>query len=214
MGGPQIGYFYPGLTGEMDLHGPGWNARGATSGPFPGYILIGRREDFVWTLTSAGADIVDNYVETLCGGSDTKYLYRGQCRNMRHFNAGTLDGQPVEFNRTVHGPVIGLRAPSTAAAWRCPASARATCSTAWTCCCSSGSRAGTIPNAQTFIKKAVVTPQTFNTFYADDKHIAEVMTGRLPKRAPGRGRGPADRRPGQVRVARLRAAAARTRTRS
>src|SRR6185295_17867370 len=88
VGGPQIGYFYPGLTLEMDLHGPGWNARGATSAPFPGYILIGRREDFVWTLTSAGADLVDIYVETLCGGSDTKYLYRGQCRSMRHFNAG------------------------------------------------------------------------------------------------------------------------------
>ena len=23
VGGPQIGYFYPGLTLEMDLHGPG-----------------------------------------------------------------------------------------------------------------------------------------------------------------------------------------------
>ena len=107
VGGPQIGYFYPGLTLEMDLHGPGWNARGATSAPFPGYILIGRREDFVWTLTSAGADIVDIYVETLCGGSDTKYLYRGQCLDMKHFNAGTLDNQAVEFNRTVHGPVVG-----------------------------------------------------------------------------------------------------------
>ena len=35
VGGPQIGYFYPGLTREMDLHGPGWNARGATSGAVP-----------------------------------------------------------------------------------------------------------------------------------------------------------------------------------
>ena len=60
-----------------------------------------------WTLTSAGADIVDIYVETLCGGSDTKYLFRGQCRDMSHFNAGTLDNQTVEFNRTVHGPVVG-----------------------------------------------------------------------------------------------------------
>ena len=107
MGGPQIGYYYPGLTLEMDLQGPGWRARGATSAPFPGYILIGRREDFVWSLTSAGADIIDIYVETLCGGSDTKYLYRGQCRDMRPFDAGTLDGQPVNFNRTVHGPVVG-----------------------------------------------------------------------------------------------------------
>jgi acyl-homoserine lactone acylase PvdQ len=180
VGGPQIGYFYPGLTGEMDLHGPGWNARGATSGPFPGYILIGRREDFVWTLTSAGADIVDEYVETLCGGSDTKYLYRGQCRAMRHFNAGTIDGQPVEFNRTVHGPVIGYATVDAVSRKRSSylldgvdllLFQRLT--------------RGRIPNAQTFIRKAVVTPQTFNTFYADDKHVAEVMTGRLPKRAPG-----------------------------
>ena len=107
VGGPQIGYFYPGLTLEMDLHGPGWTARGATSAPFPGYILIGRREDFAWTLTSAGADIVDIFIETLCEGSDTKYLYKGKCRDMTPFNAGTLDGQPVRFDRTMHGPVVG-----------------------------------------------------------------------------------------------------------
>ena len=97
VGGPQIGYFYPGLTLEMDLHGPGWTARGAPAAPFPGYILIGRREDFVWTLTSAGADIIDIYVETLCEGSDTKYLYRGRCRDMQPFDAGTLGGQPVRL---------------------------------------------------------------------------------------------------------------------
>ena len=184
VGGPQIGYFYPGLTGEMDLHGPGWNARGATSGPFPGYILIGRREDFVWTLTSAGADIVDEYVETLCGGSDTKYLYRGQCRDMQHFNAGTLDGQPVEFNRTVHGPVIGY---ATVDGRRVAVSRKRSSYLLDGVDLLLFQRLtrGHIPNAQTFIKKAVVTPQTFNTFYADNKHIAEVMTGRLPKRAPG-----------------------------
>jgi hypothetical protein len=32
---------YPGLTLEMDLHGP-TSVRGATSAPFPGYMLIGR----------------------------------------------------------------------------------------------------------------------------------------------------------------------------
>jgi acyl-homoserine lactone acylase PvdQ len=87
--GPQIGYFYPGLTLEMDLHGPGIDARGATSAPFPGYILIGRSADYAWSLTSAGLDIVDTYVETLCGGSDSKYLYKGRCRDMDTFDAGT-----------------------------------------------------------------------------------------------------------------------------
>ena len=184
VGGPQIGYFYPGLTSELDLHGPGWNARGATAGPFPGYILIGRREDFVWTLTSAGADIIDQYVETLCGGSDTKYLYRGQCRDMQHFNAGTLDGQAVEFNRTVHGPVTGY---ATVDGRRVAISRKRSSYLLDGVDLLLFQRLtrGRIPNARTFIRKAVVTPQTFNTFYADNRHIAEVMTGRLPKRAPG-----------------------------
>jgi acyl-homoserine lactone acylase PvdQ len=184
VGGPQIGYFYPGLTLEMDLHGPGWSARGATSAPFPGYILIGRREDFVWTLTSAGADIVDIYVETLCGGSDTKYLFRGQCRDMTPFNAGTLDNQAVQFNRTVHGPVVGY---ATVDGRRVAVSRK---------------RAsylldgvdlllfqkltrGRVPNARAFLKAAAVSPQTFNTFYADSRQVAQITTGRLPLRAAG-----------------------------
>ena len=112
VGGPQIGYFYPGLTLEMDLKGPGFAVRGATSAPFPGYMLIGRGEDFAWTLTSAGADIVDQYAETLCG-DDTHYRYKGRCRAMDTFDAGVLKGsggapdQRIVFRRTVHGPVVG-----------------------------------------------------------------------------------------------------------
>ena len=70
VGGPQIGYFYPGFTYEIDMHAPGLQWRGATSAPFPGYMLIGRGEDFATTLTSASGDIIDQYAETLCGGSD------------------------------------------------------------------------------------------------------------------------------------------------
>jgi len=184
VGGPQIGYFYPGLTLEMDLHGPGWRARGATSAPFPGYILIGRREDFVWSLTSAGGDIVDNFVETLCGGSDRKYMYRGKCRDMRHFNAGTLDGQPVEFDRTVHGPVVGYATVN---------GRRVAISRKRSSYLLDGVdlllfrklTRGHIPNARAFIRAAAVSPQTFNTFYADSRVVAQVTTGRLPIRAPG-----------------------------
>ena len=77
VGGPQIGYFYPGLTLEMDMHAPDLDWRGATSAPFPGYMLIGRGADFAWTLTSAGGDIIDQYAETLCGGSDTQVPVQG-----------------------------------------------------------------------------------------------------------------------------------------
>jgi acyl-homoserine lactone acylase PvdQ len=184
VGGPQIGYFYPGLTLEMDLHGPGWSARGATSAPFPGYILIGRREDFVWTLTSAGADIVDIYVETLCGGGDTKYLYRGQCLDMTAFNAGTLDNQPVQFNRTVHGPVVGY---ATVDGRRVAVSRKRSSYLLDGVDLLLFQRLtrGRVPNARAFLKAAAVSPQTFHTFYADSRQVAQITTGRLPLRAAG-----------------------------
>src|ERR671929_842046 len=89
VGGPQIGYFYPGFTYEIDMHAPGLNWRGATSAPFPGYMLIGRTPSFSTTLTSASGDIIDQYAETLCGGSNERYLYKGRCRTMGRFDAGT-----------------------------------------------------------------------------------------------------------------------------
>jgi acyl-homoserine lactone acylase PvdQ len=51
-------------------------------------MLIGRGRDFAATLTSSGGDIIDQYAEQLCGGSD-KYVYKGQCRTLGTFNAGT-----------------------------------------------------------------------------------------------------------------------------
>ena len=202
VGGPQIGYFYPGLTLEMDLHGPGWNARGATSAPFPGYILIGRREDFVWTLTSAGADIIDMYVETLCEGSDTKYLYRGQCTDMSHFNAGTLDNQTVEFNRTVHGPVVGY---ATVGGRRVAVSRKRSSYLldGVDLLLFQKLTRGKVPNARAFLKAAAVSPQTFNTFYADSKQVAQITTGRLPLRPAGVDAGLPTDGQGQHRVARL-----------
>src|SRR3954453_21988797 len=106
--GPQIGYFYPGLTLEMDLKGPGVEARGAAMPGGAGNILIGRGQDHAWSLTSAGSDTNDQFVETLCGGSKAKYMYKGRCRKMKTIKAGPIAGQgAVKFRTTVHGPVLG-----------------------------------------------------------------------------------------------------------
>src|SRR3954447_1289409 len=106
--GPQIGYFYPGLTLEADVRGPGFQARGVYSPANPGNILIGRGPDFAWSLTSAGSDVIDEFAEVLCGGSRTRYRYKGRCRRMGSVDAGTIQGEGrVRYRTTVHGPVVG-----------------------------------------------------------------------------------------------------------
>jgi acyl-homoserine lactone acylase PvdQ len=190
VGGPQIGYNYPGLTLEMGLYGPSIRARGATSAPFPGYMLIGRGERSAWTLTSAGADIVDTYAETLCGGSRTRYRYKGKCRRMERVNAGTItrgdDTVTARFNRTVHGPLIGYaRVAGTrrtvALSQRRSSAGRETTDQIFF----QKLTYGQVRSASDFIRAANATPQTFNSFYADAQDIAFVTTGRLPVRRKG-----------------------------
>jgi len=181
VGGPQIGYFYPGFTYEIDMNAGKMKWRGVTSAPFPGYLLIGRGEDFAMTLTSASADIIDQYALTLCGGSDEKYRYKGKCKNMKTFNAGTLNGQPVTFQKTRYGSVTGY---ATVGGKRVAIASKR----------SSYGRdvrdqlffrklsTGAVKNKKTFYRSANKTPQTFNSFYMDDKDNAVFTSGRLPIR--------------------------------
>ena len=111
--GPQLGYYYPEIVQQMDLHGPGINAQGIAGPGFAMYILIGRTKDYAWSLTSAGHDVRDVFAEQLCepGGSaptraSRHYLFEGECRPFEDFNAGTLGGAPVRYQTSVHGPVI------------------------------------------------------------------------------------------------------------
>jgi acyl-homoserine lactone acylase PvdQ len=182
--GPQIGYFYPGLTYELDLHGPGYDARGATSPAQPGSILIGRGPDFAWSLTSAGSDTTDDFVETLCDGSDTKYMYKGQCRDMETIDAGEIVGQgEVVYHRTVHGPVIGY---ATVGGTRVAVSQQRSSygkDVMWNLLFKDATE-GRIRSPKTFFKSAAQSPFTFNVAYADDRHIATYSAGLLPLRNP------------------------------
>jgi acyl-homoserine lactone acylase PvdQ len=181
VGGPQISYFFPGLVLEMDMHAPHNNWRGATSAPFPGYLLIGRTPRFSTTLTSASSDIIDEYAETLCGGSTEKYMYKGKCRPMGHFDAGTLNGKPVTFLTTVHGPVQGYATAQgryVAISEKRSSYGRDVLDQLYFRRLSDGQ----VKSPQTFFKAASLTPQTFNSFYIDNKHIAEYTSGRDPIR--------------------------------
>jgi acyl-homoserine lactone acylase PvdQ len=187
--GPQVGYTFPEILLELDLHGGGIDARGAS---FPGlsfYVLLGRGKDFAWSATSAYSDIVDQYAETLCGGDDAHYLYNGECRPMTTFDAGLLKGtasQPdreIVFRETVHGPVAGY---ATVGGRRVAISTKR----------SSRGRellsvlalqdlnTNRVHDARSFFRAVNQMEFTFNWFYADDRDIAMFSSGRLPIRAP------------------------------
>jgi acyl-homoserine lactone acylase PvdQ len=181
VGGPQIGYFYPGFTFEIDMHAGDLQWRGATSIPFPGYLLIGRGEDFATTLTSADGDVIDQYVEKLCNGSDTMYEYNGQCLSMGTFDAGSLEGKQVSFKTTVHGPVVGyaaVKGERVAISSKRSSYGEDTLDQLFFRRLSNGQ----VSSPETFYDAAALTPQTFNSFYIDNQHIAEYTSGKLPNR--------------------------------
>jgi acyl-homoserine lactone acylase PvdQ len=184
VGGPQIGYFYPGFTYEIDMHAGNLDWRGATSTPFPGYMLIGRGPDFATSLTSASGDVIDQFAEKLCDHSNTKYRYKGKCRSMQEFDAGTLSGDPVTFKTTVHGPVIGyatVNGDRVAISRQRSSYGKDSLDLLFNRRLSDGQ----VHSAKSFMKAASLTPQTFNSFYLDKKHTAMFSSGLLPKRAKG-----------------------------
>jgi acyl-homoserine lactone acylase PvdQ len=114
--GPQVGYYVPQILMEEDLHGPGFDARGAT---FPGvnlYVLLGHGTDYAWSATTATSDNVDTFAEVLCK-DNLHYRYKGRCLPMRklvRINSWTpnlVDSTPAGSEkltayRTVHGIVF------------------------------------------------------------------------------------------------------------
>ena len=187
--GPQLGYYFPEVVLEYDLHGGGIDVRGVAVPGMP-YVVIGRGKDFAWSATSSNSDIVDTFAETLCGGDDLHYLYKGECRAMTLFDAGVLKGNPgqpdtqVVFHETVHGPVIGY---ATVNGVRVALSQERS---------TRGREAvnfvpfmelnENVPNSpQTFIKTMSKLELAFNWHYADSRHIASFSSARLPLRAPG-----------------------------
>jgi acyl-homoserine lactone acylase PvdQ len=182
--GPQIGYFFPGLTLEMDLNGPDFQARGASAPGFPGNILIGRGQDDAWTLTSAGSDNIDHYVETLCGHSTTKYLYKGKCQSMGKVDFGTVGGKKLSWRTTVHGPVVGY----AKSGGKKVAVSRKRSSYGQDILFQLPFRdmtLNTVHNATEFASSFAQSPFTFNAGYADDRDIAFYSAGLLPVRAKG-----------------------------
>jgi acyl-homoserine lactone acylase PvdQ len=189
--GPQLGYYYPEIVQQIHLEGPGIRAQGVGVPGLAMYILIGRTEDYAWSLTSAGHDVRDVFAERLCepdGSAPTRdsdhYVYRNGCRPFEHVNAGVLAGQPIAFKRSVHGPVIG-----TATVGGAPYALARQRSTygrdGLNLAALKDMTEGKAFSARRFFKIANQFGFTFNWGYVSRTQTAFFSSGRLPRRARG-----------------------------
>ena len=186
--GPQLGYFYPEFFWEVDLEGGGMSVRGGSLAGIPN-VLIGRGPDYGWSFTSSESDNIDTFAETLCGGDDHHYLYKGRCTAMTHFDAGAITAPqqpdaPVSFWQTVHGPVTGY---GSAGGQRVAlARLRSTRGRELKAALDVYDLStGRLRSARQFTHDLSRFEMAFNGFYVDSKHIAYVSCGRLPLRASG-----------------------------
>lgn len=194
--GPQVGYFYPEILLEMEIHGGGLDARGAA---FPGtslYVELGRGPNYAWSATSSGAENVDQFLEQLCNPdgspatrSSTHYIYKGRCVPMTMFDAGYLEpssapGGEVVIRETINGPVSGTctvkGAPYAVTTLRSTHGRDVMSALGF-----EQFNNGFVDSPQTFLTAASHIDFTFNWFYVDARHVAFFSSGRLPQRAAG-----------------------------
>jgi hypothetical protein len=199
--GPQVSYFTPQILMEEDIHGPGVDADGAA---FPGvnlYVELGHGDDYAWSATSSGQNIIDTFAVPLCnpgGGTATTasnfYLLRGQCVPMEtltrqeSWQPNLADSTPagsitMQTQRTAYGIVIARA--------RIKGAAVAYTNLRSTYMHELDSAAGfeqfndpaQMRNPQDFFNAANKIGYTFNWFYSDDQHIAYFNSGLNPIRA-------------------------------
>jgi len=193
--GPQTGYFAPQLLMLQEIQGPGISARGASFAGLSMYVELGRGQDYSWSATTSGQDIIDTYAVELCT-DDYHYLYHGTCTAMdkieqaNSWKPTTADGTaagsytmrvwktkygPVEYRATVGGKKVAYTTLRS----------------------SYMHEADSIIGFQmlndpdyvkspgTFQSAVQHINYTFNWFYADSSHTAYYNSGNNPVRATG-----------------------------
>jgi penicillin amidase len=118
--GPQLGYSYPTLLWELEVHGGGYDARGSSVPGLP-TVGIGYGKRVAWGLTTGNSKTIDSFIETTRREDGRlQYLHErtwkdADCRTetvrYRAAPGGVPAGPPVlsedvEVCRTVHGPVV------------------------------------------------------------------------------------------------------------
>jgi acyl-homoserine lactone acylase PvdQ len=193
--GPQTGYFAPQLLMLQEIQGPGISARGASFAGLSFYVELGRGQDYAWSATTSGQDVVDTYAVELCQ-DDHHYLYRGACVPMEMVEQRNA-WKPTVADGTAAGSY-------TMRVWRTkygPVTHRATVGgkkVAYTTLRTSFlheadsiigfqmlNDPGYVTGPESFQRAAQHINYTFNWFYADSEHTAYYNSGDNPVRASG-----------------------------
>ena len=189
--GPQLGYYYPEIVQQVHLSGPGIEAQGVGIPAAMMYLLIGRTQDYSWSLTSANHDVRDVFAEHLCNpdGStatraSTHYRFNGVCRPFEIFDAGTLNGTPIRYPVSVHGPVIGT-ATTHGRAIALTRKRSTFGRDALNLAALKDLTQGKATTPKRFWRIANQFEFTFNWAYASRQDTAYFSSGLLPVRAPG-----------------------------
>ncbi|HEY6797657.1 MAG TPA: penicillin acylase family protein [Kineosporiaceae bacterium] len=198
--GPQTGYFAPQMLMLEELDGPGIRARGAAFAGLNMYVELGRGQDYSWSATTAGQDIIDTYAVQLCdpnGGTATtssrSYLYHGTCTPMEvirqtdSWSPTTADSTAAgSYTLTVFRTKYGLL-ESTATVNGAPvgfASLRSTYRHEADSVIGfqEFNDPGFVTGPATFQQAAADVNYTFNWFYVDSRHTAYYNSGGNPQR--------------------------------
>ncbi|WP_324788801.1 penicillin acylase family protein [Streptomyces sp. H51] len=193
--GPQTGYFAPQLLMLQEIQGPGISARGASFAGLSMYVELGRGQDYSWSATTSGQDIIDTYAVELCQ-DDYHYLYHGTCTAM-----DKVEQKNAWTPTTADGTAAGSY---TMRVWRTkygPVQYRATVGgkkVAYTTLRSSFLHEADsiigfqmlndpdyVNSPQTFQSAVQHINFTFNWFYADSQHTAYYNSGDNPQRVSG-----------------------------
>ena len=189
--GPQLGYFYPEIVQQVHLSGPGIEAQGAAVPGAAMYVLIGRtpglRLEPHLRQPRRARRVRRAVVQprwTPPTRASTHYMFEGTCRPFEAFDAGTLNGTPIRYPRSVHGPVIG-----TATVDGAPYALTRQRSTfgrdGLNLAALKDMTEGKADTSRRFFRTANQFEFTFNWAYVSRTGTAYFSSGRLPERARG-----------------------------
>lgn len=205
--GPQVSYYTPGALIEQDIHapasaaGPAIDAQGTAFAGANLYVQLGRGQDYAWSATSAGQDIIDTFALELCEPDASEptlasdhYLFDGEClpfevlERENSWTPNQADSTPAGSETlralrtklgivTHRGRVDGK--PVAFTELRATYFHEADSAIGF----ADFNDPGRVASAEDFQAAASKIDYTFNWFYADNEDIAYFNSGANPVRA-------------------------------